>query len=367
MPNTGSGEVTIRRFFLDESGHTGDVADAGAALDFAAQPIFVLACLGVGDEMALAAELDRLRLHHRVQSAELKAKTLGKRLAPFAQDLARFVLAQDWPLFVEIVDKRFYLCIHIVDRLLGADGSGAQADAYSRNVMAEYIREGAPDATLRPYLEACRVPSLEQVREAIAAIRSWLEEKYDQTGRLLQILARLASLRADASGARAIDFLPIADTGPGGKPVWMLPNLQCLTNIYARINQCLGDAIDGVKFVHDDQLQYGAILSDAKAMMEALAAEVAVPDTRFADYRLRGRAELRFATSTGEPCLQAADILAGFAMRHVKASLAAPDSMTGPDRTAFLTLLKACDPIRTTGVNLVLTQSDLDRIGAATL
>ena len=49
----------MNRYFLDESGHGGDLASS-AALDFSGQPVFALACIGVSNEDALAAELERL-------------------------------------------------------------------------------------------------------------------------------------------------------------------------------------------------------------------------------------------------------------------------------------------------------------------
>jgi hypothetical protein len=124
--------------------------------------------------------------------------------------------------------------------------------------------------------------------------------------------------RVRKSSAKAEEFLPITDESATGKKVWMLPNLQCLTNIYARLNQSRPASLDGVQLVHDEQMQYAKVLQDSKTLMEQLAAEAALPNVPFADYRLRGRGGLVFATGKIVSCLQEADILAGCAMRFAR-------------------------------------------------
>jgi hypothetical protein len=67
-------------------------------------------------------------------------------------------------------------------------------------------------------------------------------------------------------------------------------------------------------------MQYAKVLVDSKALMEKLSDDAALPIVPFADYRLRVRADLVFTTGISEPCLQAADILAGCAMRFARDS-----------------------------------------------
>lgn len=355
--------MSVRRYFLDESGHSGDLVRQRAALAFGGQPIFALACAGVGDEPMLLAELDRLRQVYHVGAIELKSRLLKGKLPSLGGDLSRFLIGQDWPIFVEVVDKRFFVAIHIVNHLLCGGIGIDQVDMPSRNLMAEFISDRAGHAPLEAYVAACDAPAIEQVRAALDALWAWIDTENHDTARLVQVMTMYARDRSQAAGADATAFLPIADLGPGGKPIWMLPNLQCLTNIYARLNRCVGDEIAGAEFVHDEQLQYGQVLDDAKVLMESLVVEAAVPPMPFADYRLRGTATLVFAKSTAEPCIQAADILAGFAMRFVKDALENPSSVDARSRSAFFDLLGACDPFRATGINLVMTRRDLHRAG----
>ena len=118
--------------------------------------------------------------------------------------------------------------------------------------------------------------------------------------------------------------------------------------------------------VVEERLRFVARLLDGEPMTETLAAEAALPFAPFADYLLRGTAHLSFAGSSVEPCIQAADILAGFAMRFVKDALESPSQSDLAARSAFFDLLGACDPIRATGINLVMTYRCLGRAGIPT-
>src|SRR3546814_17065133 len=83
--------------------------------------------------------------------------------------------------------------------------------------------------------------------------------------------------------SRLEDFLPLADRTETDRMVWMLPNLTCLTNIYARINLSRPDGLGGINLVHDDQLQYGRILADTKELRENLARQGNAPLATLAD------------------------------------------------------------------------------------
>ncbi|WP_371323172.1 DUF3800 domain-containing protein [Dechloromonas sp. ZY10] len=53
-------------FYLDESGHSGDMVNSGDNFDFNSQPYFVLAAVGLSDEAAHATHVAKLRTLHRI-------------------------------------------------------------------------------------------------------------------------------------------------------------------------------------------------------------------------------------------------------------------------------------------------------------
>lgn len=347
-------------YFIDESGHSGDLASA-RALDFANQPVFALACIGVADARGLTEEMERLRAIHRCGPGELKSDMA--RLAPFVIDLAAYLEASDCPIFIELVDKRFFIAIHIVNHLLCGSLGIDRVPMAVRNAVAEFLTDGPSDAILLDYMTACRSPSIEAIRTLLEMLWTWLDASDEDTARIAQFLTMEARDRLNLGKSGLEDFLPLADRNDADRMVWMLPNLTSLTNIYARINLSRPDGVDGVRLVHDEQLQYGAILAANKKLMEDLSRQGAVMPALFADYDLTGAAEFRFVTSTDEICLQAADLLAGCAMRFARDAMTKRRRLTPKLRDAFLALLSLTDEARGRGINLVFTGAALDAMG----
>ena len=158
--------IPVDRYFLDESGHGGDLASA-KELAFAGQPFFALACVGAGDSALLAAELDRLRVHYACGESELKSTKLGKKLTPIAGELISFLGRHRWPLFVELVDKRFFIAAHIVNHLLCGSYGLDNIDMASRNMIAEFLSDEDSDAVLLAYINACETLSMTSVAGVI--------------------------------------------------------------------------------------------------------------------------------------------------------------------------------------------------------
>ena len=73
--------MTITKFYIDESGNTGDLCKVGAHPDFGGQRMFTLACVGVSDLAALEEEICRLKSLHRLQGEELKSTRTSTTLA----------------------------------------------------------------------------------------------------------------------------------------------------------------------------------------------------------------------------------------------------------------------------------------------
>lgn len=64
------------KYFIDESGHSGDLINSGKALDFDGPPIFSLACFGVSDETRLDGAIARLTSKQQITALELKSSSL---------------------------------------------------------------------------------------------------------------------------------------------------------------------------------------------------------------------------------------------------------------------------------------------------
>ncbi|MGR9466324.1 DUF3800 domain-containing protein [Rhizobium leguminosarum] len=348
-------------FFIDESGNTGDLVKAGKDLTFGDQAIFVLVAVGVDDETKLADELSRLRAVHRVQGCELKSKRLTTKPG-VAADVARYLSRQGLPVFVEVVDKRFFICATMVNHFVvppvARDFDGRVKVMRMKNAIAEYLHAQAPAAVLQAYLTACSSPSVSSTRLAFHEMIGWLESRMpgDSNAEFVHRFVRdtLEEFEESTTTGEVNLFLPEPDFSKASNPFWMLPNLSSLTNIYGRINLFRKRKMRGVALVHDEQLQFDHILEAGKKTMEELARSGGAWPVRHADYRIIEGAELRFSSSGQSAGIQAADVIAGFIMRFVQ-EVSRGDKLPGREfAEAFRVFADFTNPDRGAGLNYVL-------------
>lgn len=364
--------LVIKNYYLDESGSTGDLARPGARFDFGQQQIFTLACLGVDDEIALGLEIARLKTCHLIQASELKSASVIKKPG-LILDLLEYLDRHRLPVLIEVVDKRFMIAANVVNTIIlpyvGACDFSPES-RFIRNIMAEYIHYYAMPTLFEVYVEACDSYSVATMMAVFDAFIDWLtmrspkdeiaEGLYQSVVDARLEFRELSSEDMDAARRR---FLPIPDTSKRAQSIWMLPNLTCFTNIYARINRLCGRRIGSVTLVHDEQSHFDEIVRNAKRTMEDLSNALNVPLMPFADYHFVEKATLVFANSASSPGIQAADVLAGFVMRYTKDVLYGDCPPSNSAKEGFNRILKLSEPVAGRGMNFVLPTDDLSKLG----
>jgi len=354
-------------YYLDESGSTGDLVRAGA-LGFE-QPVFVLACVGLDDLADLESEIRRLRSLHRVQSAELKSTVVRDKPA-FVGDLLDYLHRQHAPVLIEVVDKKFLFCVNLVNQLIlppvGAVDLKPES-MFIRNVFADYLHAHLPQPAMQAYAVACDACSAESIRRVYEALSMWLERRPgdDITEALRHAVGESRTdFETAVQEGEGLGFgLPIPDQSKTNKPFWMLPNLSSFTNIYARINLLHERAVEGITLVHDEQAQFDRILEGGKITTEKLLGLGAHLSLAHSDYGFEQKADLEFRRSAECVGIQVADVLAGFIMRFVQSHLAGDSPVDPRYSETFRFLLTFSDPRRGTGINFMLTNRDVDRLG----
>jgi hypothetical protein len=356
----------LQTYYLDESGTTGDLA-RNAEQGFGGQRVFALACLGVEDSKALGAELTRLMRHHRVQHKELKSLSVIRKPRLVA-DLIRHLREHQYPVFLEVVDKRFFVIAMLVNHLLRVPMEAGYFPV--RVALAEYLTDVLPEQWVFAYCRLCSEQSESLLCELLATLIALGVAADDKLiGEALRRFAQRALDEFDAAGpARAVaPFLPIPDTGKKGQIYWMLPELTSLTGIYGRLNRFHGRNMSDVLLVHDEHAHFDEIFQLAKQTAEGLVEQGVEMVLNHSDYRFRTRANLKFARSVDEPGIQAADVLAGFAMRYIQDRLMSHSPLTDGREEVFTELVGLAAPFLpmgvNLGVNLVVAESDLDRLG----
>ena len=145
----------------------------------------------------------------------------------------------------------------------------------------------------------------------------------------------------------------------------MLPNLSSFTNIYARINHFSDQEVDGITMVHDEQLQFDEIIELNKKIMESRFSDTSL-SYRFSNYAIKQTASLVFHPSHGRIGVQVADVLAGFVMRYVQDRLSRNTELNLQQEQAFYDLSQFTNPELGLGINFVLADRDMERLGIGT-
>lgn len=355
-------------FFLDESGHSGDVVNSGDGFDFKGQPYFVLAAVGLSNEAALTTYMSELRALHRIPEGELKSKSLTAK-PKFVADVIDYLLSINAPLFVELVDKRYFICTNITSFLLLPGWMGfpeGPGTTFIRNTVADFLSSEAPDQLLDTFVQACLDPSEELLLRSFSLLQAMGHSRRTAPG-MGEIAQGLVMMVKDARDEyqelreRGDDaylrFLPPPDYNKRGKRVWMLPNLTSFTNIYARLNHYFKRNLKGFHIVHDQQLEIEDILQLGKATAESLKHASKISYTPHSDYVFENSATFAFAQSHAGVGVQLADIVAGAVMRYFRDSR---HSVVDPILAqAVERLIASSDPRTSYGINQVVATRDV--------
>jgi hypothetical protein len=360
---TNRSNAPKRRYYIDESGNSGDLAAHKGDDAFGDQPVFVLACVGEPETDALKAVVEFLRRRHGIRATELKASKLAARPEVLV-DAVSEVLRVGAPVFLEVMETRYCVATHLVEKLY-ARGHGPRRPPRTQArfvAFADRIATQAPEA-LSAYLRACRDLSGDQMAAVfnglLRAFSDW-EEPLDEAIFSATLALQVAALPVLAEPGGFETFLPARERGLNGKTLWINPGINAFIHIYARLNQFEGGDLTGVELVHDRQRYTETALNDAKAAVEEAAEAGRGLSTWIADFGFAPGAALSFADSHDTPGLQVADLLAGLAMRLAR-GIDRDGAVQAELQAAIVALIDATTPSRGPGVHLVAT----DRLAQA--
>lgn len=355
--------------YIDESGHSGDMTNSGNAYDFKGQPYFALAGIGLEDDHDWEVRINELRSRHRIPAGELKSKSLTAK-PRFSAEIIHSLLDQRAPLFIEVVDKRFFICISITSFQLLPPCLGYPESVefqFIKNTVADFLFFHASERALDTFIASCLAPGDATLRASFATLRDMATDR-GYTGSAAQIAQGVAHMVQEAEaeygehlekgGEAWSRFLPPPDLNKHAKLVWMLPNLTSFTNIYARMNRYYGRRLAGIRLVHDQQLEVENILRQGKMTAENLGCFVDLPYTPQSDYRFEEEASIEFAQSHDAIGVQLADIVAGTVMRYFR-DTNANTPVSSELREAMLRLIDESDELRGYGLNQVVATANV--------
>lgn len=351
-------------YYMDESGNTGDLTTAGIENYGFEQRMFTLAAVGCNLDNAFVERFNALRKAHRIQSPEVKSRQ-GYERPQFVSGLLDLLEDCGCPIFIEAVDKHYFIIANIIDRIVVPYVGACDVQPrtlWMKGVMADHMAIYGPPELAQAFIACCQSRDYVEVRELYKQIIRWAQTCRLPTEGVADAFVRFTrdSLKdfRKLPKAKAVESaLPIPDTSPKGKLLWVLPNLTSFTHIYARINHYLEKQVANVTLFHDEQLQFGDVLRQNKGFMEGFAAQDMKLPLKTADFEFSASAKLEFLRSHDSIGIQIADVLAGFMARYIQDAVWGGMAMDADRMAVFNRLVTTGERERGTGVNIVAPEN----------
>lgn len=357
-------------YYIDESGNTGDLTAAKLEIYGKDQRMFTLAAVGCDLDQPFKDRFEALKAAHRIQSSEVKSRQAYGR-PQFIAGLLDMLEERGCPIFIEAVDKHYFVIANIMDRIVVPYVGACDVQPrtlWMRGVMADHMAIYGPPELAQAFIASCQSRDYVEVRDFYKQIIRWAQTCRLPTEGVADAFVRFTrdSLKdfRKLPKAKAVErALPIPDTSPKGKLLWVLPNLTSFTHIYARINRFLEKQVSGVTLFHDEQLQFGDVLHQNKGLMEGFTAQDVKLPLKTADFEFSASAKLEFLRSHDSIGIQIADVLAGFMARYIQDAVWSGMAMDADRMAIFNRLVTTGERERGTGVNIVAPESLLRFLG----
>jgi hypothetical protein len=104
-------------YFIDESGNTGDLSTIKIGSYFSDQRMFALAAFGCMLDNEFTDKFRSLKAAHRMLGDEVKSKQTYEK-PRFILDLLDLLETYDCPIFIELVDKHYFIVMNIIERMV---------------------------------------------------------------------------------------------------------------------------------------------------------------------------------------------------------------------------------------------------------
>jgi len=320
------------KLFIDESGNTGQPLVEGEGLsNFQEQPFFALAGILIQDQpkqQALEYLIDGLKSKYRIQATELKSKNIYETKPKLYIELFQGIADLGVPIFWELMDKKYYLCMHITNTfILPAPSHPLISDTSIefQRISAEALYFILADTFLTKFSRLCLNPNKQEFESTFKEFIEVVSNADGEIGEVLKSSAETAyedyiRLSKVASGTPAfLRFMPLPDTDKKNRTISILPNTNAFTNLIARCEKYRSDmGLDSFTIIHDEQKHFDDILTANFEVMKSTNADELLEGTLISQkssYRIHPAVSLSFADSKQYKVIQTADLIAGFLMR----------------------------------------------------
>ncbi|MCT8761407.1 DUF3800 domain-containing protein [Glaesserella parasuis] len=358
--------------FIDESGNSGDLIKKNMDLNFAGQRIFVLSALKFDDNLRLKLEnkVRELKEKYKINSNELKSTSLFKKKPEFILDLIVELAKIKAELFIEVVDKKFYICCSIVNHQIFppyfTDDESDGSFQLQRNIISDYLTRHLTEKEFQAFANSCLDLNEENLNESWKALLDFSNADNNCYGSIL--VKHINETKDDYEILKkqyGIDyaikrFVPIPDIGKYNQKIHLLPQISCLTNIIARINH--GANLNEVKFLHDEQKHFDEIMLNNVELMKSLG-DIDI-SFHYANFNVLTSPSVSFDNQSSDNLfIQISDMISGFIMRYVN-KMINNEELENIYHEIFnlINILSQIAPQNGTGINFVMDRGSLSKL-----
>ena len=268
----------INKFYIDESGNSGDLIMTENNITFASQEYFTLSCIGLEDEILddLEVFISTLKRKYKIQNSELKFAKIkhifGKKIG-FALELLKYI-EENSKLLIEIVDKKYIIATNIVNCLINPPYFQSKKDTETEQqlqlILAQWIYQYIPNQFFIDFSNISRNPSenaLDKLFENLLNLTKTIDSELSET--MIDYIKEsiddyqiMKNKLKDYQNEREAYtyFLPLPDYNKRGELIGMLPYISSFANLHARLNHIYGDNLSSITIIHDNQAHFDDIL-----------------------------------------------------------------------------------------------------------
>lgn len=318
------------KYYMDESGNTGDIINRKKDIFFSNQPIFSHSCIGLNDENLRKMEtfITSLKEEFNIPiEQELKSEDFYFKNPRVILLIALYLVDYNIPILCEVADKKHNISIAIVQNLIIPQIEENETSLLSslRNVLADYITEHAPENCFTNYMKMCQLQTEQSFFDLVESLKIFFSEYNFDNGNTLKMLEMTIDDYYEVKNESNLDsaakyFMILPDYDSNGNEVKMLPLVLSFYNIIARLNKHHSKKLKGVEVFHDTTYEYSKTLQYCldNIFNSKLINKDYVPNS---DYVLKETFSLKFVDSKENIGVQVADLVAGFLQRYINGTL----------------------------------------------
>ncbi len=358
--------------YIDESGNTGETLSKDSKFNFIDQPYYVLAglLLDENSQIDLSAFVNSQIQKHRIQRNELKAKKIYESKPNFIAELVDYIVINEIPFFIELMDKHFYLHVQLVEYFilpyysLPINDENISSKRFLASTLGQYLNE----SIYQSFIDAIKV----NTRESLENFYDILITHFERAGHD-EIKVNVEQTKIDYLERKEEDpdmalkeFFPIPDKNPNNRRIHLLPNFNAFTNLVARTQKYVDDKLINKVFeiIHDEQKQFDVIFQSALDQMKNVETDKLFKMTHITEkgrFNIESSIKLNFKDSKTDILIQVSDLIAGVIMRFWADFIGENEAKT----IAYLPIIKKLHyPFNkaTVGINYVVPDFDHTQI-----